>query len=799
MCRLILMVKNYLLLAFKNLRKQKLFSLINIMGLTVGITCCLMIFLFIVNELSYDRFHKKGDSIYRVMRVGNLNGERSDIPYLSPPYASALLNDYPDAVLQSVRVMPDNDLISYKNISFNERNIYLTDSNFFALFDFPLIKGNRATVLKEPGSIVLTASAAKKYFGHDDPIGKVMEFNKTLQLKVTGIAQDVPVNSHLSFDMIVPISNFRNSQWFNQWPANNLFVYVQLNPAIDPANLINRFPQFMDKYMGKFYAENGFKMGLTLHPLKDIYFESASPFDHVKHGSKKTVYIFMSIAILILVIACINFVNLATARATDRSKEVGIRKVMGALRKQLFGQFILESILFATVASALALLLFQFLMPAYSGILGYTLPSQWTNPLLYIFLVSVIAVVGLLAGSYPALLLSSFSPIESLKGKLRAGKNGIFFRKTLVVFQFGISVLLIISISIIVTQMNYIKNTDLGFKKDQSMIIRLDNGEIWNKKIEFKHALENNPAVESVSTMSGEPGGFHDFYTFESEAKPGEKLMFNTEFADFEYVKTLGLKIIAGRDLSPQFITDSTRSVLINRTAAGKLGYTPEQAVGKWIKNTIRDTVRRNIVGVVEDYHYMSLKEPIGPLVISTNDDRRLFLVKLKTNQLQATINTIKNYYTQFASSYPFEYDFLDERFNQLYNAENRQQSILTIFSAIAIFIACLGLFGLTSYTAVKRTKEIGVRKVLGSSIQNIVVLLSKDLLKPVLLGTLIAVPVGYYLMFKWLQGFAYRITVHWWMFVAAALVAIMIALITVSFQAIKAAIANPINSLRTE
>jgi len=443
--------------------------------------------------------------------------------------------------------------------------------------------------------------------------------------------------------------------------------------------------------------------------------------------------------------------------------------------------------------------LFQLLMPAYSGILGYKPPSQWTNPLLYIFLVSVIAVVGLLAGSYPALLLSSFSPIESLKGKLRVGKNSVFFRKTLVVFQFGISVLLIISISIIITQMNYIKNTDLGFKKDQSMIIRLDNGEIWNKKIEFKHALENNPAVESVSIMSGEPGGFHDFYTFESEAKPGEKLMFNTEFADFEYVKTLGLKIIAGRDLSPQFITDSTRSVLINRTAAGKLGYAPEQAVGKWIKNTIRDTVRRNIVGVVEDYHYASLKEPIGPLVISTNDDRRLFLVKLKTHRLQATINTIKNYYTQFASSYPFEYDFLEERFNQLYNAENRQQSILTIFSAIAIFIACLGLFGLTSYTAVKRTKEIGVRKVLGSSIQNIVVLLSKDLLKPVLLGTLIAVPVGYYLMFKWLQGFAYRITVHWWMFVAAALVAIMTALITVSFQAIKAAIANPINSLRTE
>ena len=315
----------------------------------------------------------------------------------------------------------------------------------------------------------------------------------------------------------------------------------------------------------------------------------------------------------------------------------------------------------------------------------------------------------------------------------------------------------------------------------------------------MKNDLQQNPAVRTVSLMSGEPGGFHDSYGFESEGKPGEKLMFNTEFADFEYVKTLGLSIIAGRDFSVQFGTDSTQAVIINRSAASKLGYTPEQAIGKWVKNISSDTLRRHVVGVVEDFHYSSLKQPIGALVISTGRDRRLALVKLKTSNMQSTINGIKSKYAALAPAYPFEYDFLDEKFSQLYKTEIRQETILTVFAVIAIGIACLGLFGLASYTAVKRTKEIGVRKVLGSSVQDIVVLLSKDLLKPVLLGTLIAVPVGYYFMFKWLQGFAYRVSIQWWMFVVAAAIAAVIALATVSFQAIKAAIANPVKNLRSE
>jgi putative ABC transport system permease protein len=795
------MIKNYLLLAVKHLRKQKVFSLVNILGLTVGISCCLMIFLFILNELSYDKFHTHAKDIYRVMRTGEFNGDEKEIPYLSPAYATALKNDYPDAIRQAVRVMPDNDLLSYKNISYNEKKVYLTDSNFFQVFDFRLEKGNAAAVLKEPNSIVLTKTSAKKYFGDDDPIGKVLQFNNKQQLRVTGVCEDVPVNSHLQFDVVISLATLRPivpADWFTQFPSNNLFTYVQLNPAAGPDQLKKRLPAFMDKYLGQYYATNGFKMGLTIKPLKDVYF-AADGFDNVKHGSKKMVYIFMSIAILILLIACINFINLATARATDRSKEVGLRKVLGAVRRQLVVQFILESLLFATVAALLSIALVQLLMPAYTNLLGYQLPSFWTNPLFYLFIIAVIVSVGLLAGSYPALMLSAFSPIESLKGKLRVGKTGAFFRRALVIFQFGISVLLIISVVVILSQMKYIRTTDLGFSQDQQMIVKLDNTDISHSKNQFKNELLTIPAVQNVSMMSGEPGGFHDTYSFEAEADPGQKLMFNTEFTDLDFVKTLGLKIIAGRDFSQSFGTDSTQAVLINRYAASKLGYKPEEAIGKWIRNVNRDSVHRIIVGVVEDYHYASLKDPIGALVISPGSDRRLALIRIKGGNLPATIARVKTAYSNVAPAYPFEFNFLDEKFNQLYKTEIKQGSILTVFSLLAIFIACLGLFGLASYTAIKRTKEIGVRKVLGSSVQNIILLVSKDLLKPVLMGTVLAIPIGYYSMNKWLEGFAYRINFQWWMFVLAAFTAVSIALVTVGFQAVKAAIANPVKSLRTE
>jgi len=793
------MFKNYLLLALRNLRKQKVFTIINIAGLTVGIISCLMIFLFVQHEFSYDNFHEEGKHIYRVMRVAERNGSRETIPYLSPPYATALKNDYPDAIRRAVRIMPSGGLVSYQNTAFTEKRLYYTDADFFELFTFELAKGNKKDVLKEPGNVVLTESTARKYFGDEDPLGKVLTLDKQLQLKVSGIAKDVPANSHLNFDLVVPISNFSAAEWFQVWNNNNLFTYVQLNAATDKNALIQSFPAFMDKYMGAEFAAAGGKTGLGLNPLRDIYFEAAGPWDNVKHGNKNVVYIFMCIAFLILFIACINFMNLATARATERSKEVGLRKVLGAVRAQLVVQFMGESILLATISCVLALLLLQLLMPAFNSMLGYTLAGYWSNPFLYVFTGGIILIVGLLAGSYPALLLSSFSPIESLKGKLKLGTGGALFRKALVVFQFSCTVLLIIGMMIIGSQMDYVRNKDLGFDKERAVVIKLDNDEIWNGRERLKQQLQRLPMVENVSLMSGEPGGFHDNFTFEVEARPSEEWHFRTVFADFEYFNTLGLKLLAGRNFSASFPTDSSRAMIINRAAAVKLGLTPEKALGTQMRNLMRDSIARTVVGVVENFHFLSLKEQIEPMVIAGNQDRRVALIKLKPGNLPLAIQSMKDVYSGIASLYPFEYEFLDQQFNDQYQTDLRQQNILTGFSAIAIFIACLGLFGLASYTAVRRTKEIGVRKVLGSSARNIVVLLSKDLLKPVLLGTLIAVPIGYVAMGQWLQSFAYRTSLHWWVFAGAAMLAVSIAIATVSLQALKAARANPVKSLRTE
>ena len=791
------MFKNYLKIAWRNLMKNKVFSFINILGLTIGITVCMMIYLFIINEFSVDKFHQNGKNIYRVMRT--YDPSKPPTSYLSGPYATALLNDYPNEIKRVVRVMATDGTITFGNKAFNEKKLYLADADFFNLFSFPLVKGNPATVLKDPGSVVLTEATAKKYFGKDDPIGKVLELSKHLQLKVTGIAKNAPSNSHLNFDLVVPLSNYFNQDWFNVWINNNFFTYVLLNEQANEAELEKRFPQFMDKYMGKDMARMGAKVSLSLTPLSEIYFEQASAFDNVKHGDKKVVYIFLSIAVLILLIACINFMNLSTIRAVERSKEVGLRKVMGAMRNHLVWQFIGESILLTVISCLLSIGLLQLCMPFYNQLLGYTLSVSWQTLPLYLFLISVIVIVGFLAGSYPAFFLSAFSPIEALKGKLRLGKGGSFFRQAMVVTQFSISVFLIIGTIIIVNQMSYVKNKELGYEQEQTVIIPINNDDIYNHLHTFKNELQRNSGIASVSAASGEPGGFFDLHTFEAEGRNGQVWKSRTEFADFEYVKTLGLKIIAGRDLSGQYSTDTTEAVLINRTAAVSLGFTPEQAIGKWIKNTIRDNSRRTIVGVVEDFNFLSLKENIEPLVISPSEDRRVVMIKVKPGNIHSAVATIETTYNKVATGYPFEYSFLDQKFEELYKTDLRQQTILIVFAGLAIFIACLGLFGLASFTAAKRIKEIGVRKVLGSTTQGIVMLLSKDLLKPVLLATIIAVPAAYYAMSAWLESFAYRIPLYWWIFVLAAAITIGIALLTVSIKAVRAALANPAESLRAE
>jgi putative ABC transport system permease protein len=792
------MFKNYFKTAWRNLMKNKTFSFINILGLTIGITVCMMIYLFIMNEFSFDNFHKNGDNIYRVMRGFESDGKTGRVAYLSGLHAPALLNDFKGQIVKAVRVGENDNLFTVGTKSFHEKKELDVDTDFFSLFSFPLIKGSPTTVLKDLNSAVLTESTAKKYFGSvDNAMGKIIMLNKETPLKVTGIAKDVPSNSHLYFDIVTPLERYKDAGWMTRWINNGVYTYIQLAPNVTQAQIEEQLPAFVEKYLGNDLRKYGFKWSLSLTPLKDVYFDSTS-LDNIKHGDKTVVYIFLSIAILILLIACINFTNLSTIRAAERSKEVGLRKVLGALRNNLVWQFIGESVLLTTISCILSVGLLLLVMPWYNQLLGYTLNVSWNSLPVYLFFAGVIIVVGFLAGSYPAFFLSAFSPIQALKGKLKLGKGGASFRQILVVVQFSISVFLIVGTIIITKQMSYVKNKQLGYNKEQTLIIPVDNGDIYKNLNSFKTELQNQTAVQSVSAMSGEPGGFFDGQTFDVESH-AEIWNANTEFADFEFVKTLGLKIIAGRDFSSQFPTDTTSAVLINKTAAAKLGWTPLQAIGKWIQNTVADSAKRKIIGVVDDFYFQSLKQQVNGLVISPVPDRRQILVRLNPGNIQAGIETTRKAYSKAAPAYPFEYKFLDQQFGELYQKDIRQQTILSVFAGLAIFVACLGLFGLASFTATKRFKEIGVRKVLGSSVKGIVVLLSKDLLKPVLIATCIALPAGYWIMNKWLQNFAYKTTLNWWIFVLATLITFGIALITVGIKAIKAAIANPVKSLRTE
>ncbi len=792
------MFRNYLKIAFRNLTRNKVFSVINLLGLSTGITVCLMIFLFISNEFSVDNFHKNGKSIYRVMRGIENEGKQVAVSYLSGPYAPALLTDFKGQITQAVRVNPTDALVTTQDKSFHERKIIDVDPNFFTFFSFPLLKGDPATVLLEPASVVLTESTARKYFGSiDKAMGKIVEVDKNTPLKVTGIAQDVPANSHLDFDLVIPLENYKDRGWMTRWINNGLYTYVQLAPTVSEEQVERSFPRFMDKHMGQIMKQAGFHFSLSLTPLRDIYFEQAA-FDGAKHGDKRVVYIFLSIAILILLVACINFMNLSTVRAVERSKEIGVRKVLGAIKGHLVWQFIGESLLLTALSCVLSVGLLALVLPVYKQLLGYPLNlSVYAGPIV-LFLIGIMVVAGFLSGSYPAFVLAAFSPIQALKGKLRLGKGGISLRQVLVVVQFSISILLMLGTAIGTQQMSYLKNKQLGYNKEQTLVIPIDNDDIYNFFLKHKPELLAQSRVEAVSMMSGEPGGFFDGLMFDVEAHPN-RWKARTEFTDFDYVKTLGLKLIAGRDFSPQYPTDTAKAALINRTAAARLGWTPQEAIGKWLKNTLRDSTNRIIIGVVDDFNFLSLKETIEPLVIAPNDDRRAALIRLRPGNLPATVETIRQLYAKTRPAYPFEYHFLDQQFDQMYQTDLRQQTIMRVFAGLAIFIACLGLFGLASFSAQQRTKEIGVRKVLGASVGSIVSLLSGDFLKPVAIAILVASPIAWYAMNQWLQNFAYRIDIEWWVFALAGLLAVGIALLTVSFQSIKAALMNPVKSLRSE
>ena len=793
------MLKNYFKIAFRNLWRHRVFSFINILGLTVGMTACFLIFLYVHFELSYDSFHSKANRIYRV--VCDIKTPTEVIKAGGPSWAVGphITQDFPQ-VEAAVRTTDDELLVRKGNVKFQELNSLWADSAFFGMFDFKLLKGNPKTVLQEPLSIVFSESAAKKYFGNADPVGQtVLLTGEGFTAKITGIMKDIPENSTIKADMLVSMSTLTrklNPGLDDQWGNYGNSTFVLLKPGTRPADLQAQLPAFLERRNGTEMKKINMYPTLFLEPLKDVYLRSTRNGNNT--GNINNVYIFSWVAVFILLIACFNFVNLTTARSAERAKEVGIRKVVGAVKGQLTGQFIGESVLLCAISFILTLVSTALLLPSFNHLAGKTISTGIFENLNFVLILFLAAIgIGSLAGVYPALVLSSFKPVTVLKGRFSTGTKGQLLRKALVIAQFTISFALIIATIIVYNQMNYMRRQDLGFNKDQMMVINT-NGD--PAKDAFRNAVAGLPNIKGVAMASSVPGGGNPAAYSEIENVKGVLQIANLDlyFVDFDYIPQFKIKIIAGRAFSPDFQTDTTQSMILNEAAVKMFGYTsPAQAVGHRFKQWGREG---RIIGVMKDFHFRSLQLPIKPLSMRIEPNGcSLVAIKLSTQNLPKTIAAIENKWNALIPARPFSYYFLDEFFDKQYRTEERFGKLFLNFSVLAIIISCLGLLGLASYSTMQRTREIGIRKVLGASVPNIVNLLSREFLKLVAIAILIASPVAWFAMHGWLQDFAYRIEIGWWIFLIAGLIAVLIALATVSFQAIKAAIANPVKSLRVE
>jgi putative ABC transport system permease protein len=806
------MFKNYFKIAWRNLNRNKFISFVNIFGLTVGICCCLLIAIYILNELSYDQYNKNAKNVYRIERTF-LNAETGALSLklgaVAPPFAPLLQNDFKD-IKKITSLLPFNNVaFKYGDNIFNESNLFFADTSLFDVFDFDVTKGNPATALRDPFSIMLSEKTAHKYFGNADPLNKVLRVNNQFDCKVTGIYKALPENSHWHPDMLLSFNTLKDSAIYGEknlmtnWGNNSFYTYLLLPPHYDPKKLEAQFPAFQNRHIPPYqnFKASDYSI-LSLRKLTDIHLYAHTDEEIEINGDINRVYIFSAIALFILLIACINYMNLSSARSVLRAKEIGVRKTAGANKKELVAQFLCESVFITWIAAIIAFLLTRIGLPRLNEISGQQLSIQ---TLLQWKILTVILllpfVVGILSGIYPALYLSSFQPVKVLKGVIKKGGGNISLRKVLVVFQFSISIILIIATVIVFQQLNYIQNKSLGFDKEHIVTMRYNAG-LNNSYQSFKDELLSNSNIKEVSRSSRIPSG-RLLDSQGSQLNRGDSL--SPSKADIKYVVTdesfipaYGIKIVAGRNFSKDYGMD-TSSFIINETAVKALQLkSNDDAIGKQFQY---GNQKGTIVGVFNDFNFESLHQRIIPLVLYENtysDGYGNISIKTSGN-VPAAIAQIEKTWKKYLPETPFEYKFLDDRYAKLYQAEDRQSTIFTIFSCIAIFIACLGLFGLSAFTISQRVKEIGVRKVLGASTGNIVQLISKDFLLLVVIAAVIAFPVAWYVMNHWLQTFAYRINIGWAVFVLSAIVALLIAFATISFQAIKAAMANPVKSLRSE
>ena len=804
------MLRNYFKTAWRNIRGSKVYSAINILGLAIGISTCFIIMLFVQDEMSYDRFHLKVDRIVRVSFKASINGGKINESNIMPPVAQALKNDYPE-VEEATRLRRyGTQKISYGGKSFKQGGIAFVDNNFFSVFTLPFLKGDIKNALVQPNTLVLTKETAVKYFGNDDPIGKTLLFGDTKDLfTITGVIDNIPANSHFHFDMFGSLSGISNAK-SQSWMESNYFTYLVLRQGDDYKKLEAKLPGMIEKYMGpqilqqmgmslSQFRTKGNELGFALQPLTDIHLHSESSSELEPGGDLRYIYIFSAIAVFMLLIACINFINLSTASASKRAKEVGIRKVIGSGKGELVKQFLLESILVTFIALCISSILIQLALPIFNELSGKNLQLGFSiKPI--VTLVSLGLLTGLLAGIYPAFFLSSFKPIAVLKGKLSTSTKTLGLRSSLVVFQFFISVSLMVVTVVVYQQMKFIQSKQLGYDKEQLLVLP-NSWALGNNEKIFKDQLLKDPRVVNATISAYKPAG--ESYNNNALAYPEGKdnqVMKTLEYkVDEQYIPTMGMQMAAGRNFSTTYTSDST-AMLINETAAKAFGW-GDNAIGKKITRQNSDKGKNftyTVVGIVKDFHFRSLHEAITPLLMVLNPECGL-IIRIKTKDTPGLLSSMKQQWADFHAEEAFSYAFMDDLYNKAYSAEQKTGRILNIFSLLTILVACMGLFGLATYTAEQRSKEIGIRKVLGASVIQVTHMLSKEFIKLVLIACVISFPLSWWAVHTWLQNFAYRTDISWWIFLLAGAAAILIALFTVSFQAIKAAMANPVKSLRTE
>lgn len=808
------MLKNYLKIALRNIRKNPGYSFINIFGLALGMGISILILIYVQYELSYDTYHENSDRIVRVSRAWfNSDGETSlHLGHVAPPFGPLLESDFEETVKGAVRFLEISPLMRYEDKSFVEDRFFFADAEVFEVFSWQMINGDPETALTYPDGIVLTETAAEKYFGDEDPMGKSLEleFQGTrLPFQVRGIVEDVPSNSHFQFDFLAsmePVVQFYGGQeqMMQNYGSNNFATYLLLPEGYNYQQLQSQLPDFIDRHMAA--NQQGVKASqgtrLNLWPLTDIHLYSNLDSEIEANGNIGYVYIFTAIALFILLIACINFMNLSTARSSQRAVEVGLRKVVGADRSSLIRQFIGESLILAIIALMAALLLVQLLLPWFNGYLGVNAGFNFTeNRLQLAGLAGVVLFVGLVAGSYPAFFLSGFQAADVLKGSFKAGSGHQKFRSVLVVTQFAISIALIASMAIVYNQLDFMRSKDLGFNKEDIAVLPT-SGNITSNYENIRQRLLGHPGILNVSVSSRVPSGrLLDSQGTQAEVN-GELQQINTRVADIHvshnFMETFGIELVAGRNFDINLSSDSTESFILNEAAVEAIGWAnPEEAIDKEFRYGSRSG---RIIGVTKNFNFESLHQSIAPIVFLIPQNRiNNVAVKIRDNMRTETLDYLEEQWATLRPGFPFDYYFVEDNFDRQYAAEERLGQIFGYFSLLAIIIAALGLFGLASFTAQQRIKEIGIRKVLGAKISQIVLLLSKKFTFLVIVAFMIAVPITWVAMKQWLLGFAYRTDVSFWSFVMAGGLALLVAWLTISYQSIKAALMNPVNSLRRE